>query len=214
MIGSQLLRYQKKQKYLIPDAETCHLNLTVDNYPWQFAWLVATQDEILERHNHFLQWGDKLRVSDGAARATGFDPSVIARYGEDPKKIYQKFKNEYLDNDEYVIVGQNLLNFDIYIENQWAREVGERHDWKYLKRLVDTNALAKAIEKGIKPDMDNFLAWQFRVIGYVEKGLKSNLGFLAKKYKLEVDESRFHKADYDIEKNWEVWCKQMWEIEI
>lgn len=213
MIGSQLLRYQKNQKYLVFDKETCHLNLAVDNYPWQCAWLVATQSQILERHNHYLNWGDRLRVSDGAARATGFDPSMIARHGEDPKAIYQKFKS-YLNNPEYIIVGHNLLNFDIYVEKLWAYEVGEKHDWKYLDRLVDTNAVAKAIKKNVKPDMDNFLAWQFRMIGYVEKGLKTNIGLLTKEYKLEIDESRLHKADYDIEKNMEIWNQQMREIEI
>ena len=213
MIGSELLRYKKNQKYLIPDTETCHLNLAIDNYPWQVAWLVATQNEILERKNYFLNWGDKLKVSDGAARATGFDPRQIEKHGKEPKAVYQEFKKD-LDNPEYIIVGHNLINFDIYIENYWAQEVGEPHSWEYLNRLIDTNAVAKAIEKGIRVDKENILAWQFKVIGLVEKGLKTNLGFLAKKYKLEIDEERFHKADYDIEKNWEISRKQMWEIEI
>lgn len=213
MIGSQLLRYNKNQKFICFDAETCHLNLGVDNHPWQWAWCVATQSEILESHSHYLQWGDKLRVSDGAARATGFDPSMIERYGEDPKAIYKKFKS-YLDNPEYVIIGHNLLNFDIYIENYWAAEVGEKHNWSYLDRLIDTNAIAKAIKKGIKPDIDNFLAWQFKVIGFYEKGLKTNLGLLMKEYKIEVDETKLHNAEFDVAYNFELFKKQMWEIEI
>jgi len=213
MIGSELLRYRKKQKYLVFDKETCHLNLAVDNYPWQVAWLVATQNEILETHNHFMAWDGKLNVSDGAARATGFDPQYVARYSENQKDVYKKFRS-YLDNPEYIIVGHNLINFDIYIEKLWANAVEEPHSWEYLNRLVDTNAVAKAIKKGVRPEMDNFLAWQFKMIGLVEKGLKTNLGLLMKEYKLEVDENRLHKADYDIEKNMELWNKQMWEIEI
>lgn len=213
MIGQELLRYNKKQKYCCIDFETCHLNTAIDNYPWQVAWIIATQNEVLEQHNHYLQWGDKLRVSDGAARATGFDPSVIERYGEDPKKIYEKFRS-YLDNPEYVIVGHNLLNFDIYIENQWAQEVGASHSWDYLNRLIDTNAIAKAIKKGITVDDENFLAWQFKVIGLVEKGLKTNLGLLMKEYKIEVDETKLHKAEWDVSYNFELFKKQMWEIAI
>lgn len=213
MIGKDLLRYNKNQKYLTLDFESCMLNLAIDNWPWQCAFQISTQNEILEQHNHYLQWGDKLRVSDGAARATGFDPSIIARHGEDPKTIYKKLKS-YLNNPEYIIVGHNLLNFDIYIENQWAREVGEKHDWNYLDRLVDTNAIAKAIKKGVKPDMENFLAWQFKMIGHVEKGLKTNLGLLMKEYKIEVDEKRLHQADYDTGRNFELFKKQIWEIEI
>lgn len=213
MIGKDLLRYNKKQKFLTGDFETAHLNLAIDNYPWQCAFQICTQSEILEKHNHYLQWGDKLRVSDGAARATGFDPSIITKHGEDPKTIYKKFKS-YLDNPEYIIVGHNLLNFDIYIENYWAKEVGEPHNWEYLNRLVDTNAIAKAIKKGVKPDMENFLAWQFRMIGHVEKGLKTNLGLLMKEYKIEVDETKLHNAQFDVSYNFELFKKQIWEIEI
>ena len=213
MIGHDLLRYRRGQKFLIMDFETCHLNLAIDNYPWQVAWLIADDTGILEKHNHFLQWGDKLNVSDGAAKATGFDPRVIKAQGEDPKKIYQKFRDD-LDNPEYIKVGHNLINFDIYVERLWAREVGLPHNWSYLNSLIDTNCLAKAIKKGIRVDRENFLAWQFRTISLFEKGLKTNMTLLCKEYKLDVDLERFHKADYDIEKNLEIWNKQKWEIEI
>lgn len=213
MVGADLLRYKKEQKFVCWDKETCHLNLCVDNYPWQVAWIIATQDKIYERHNYFINWGNKLKVSEGAARATGFDQRVVNKYGKDPKEVYLKYR-ETIGNKNYLLVGHNLLNFDVYIEKLWCKELGLKHSWDYLDRLIDTNAIAKAIHKNIKIDRENFLPWQYKLLGHVEKGLKTNIGFLTKKYNLEVDETRLHKADYDVEKNFEIWKKQMWEIEI
>lgn len=213
MIGANLLRYNKEQLYVIFDKETCHLNLAIDNLPWQSAWLVANQYEILESHNYYINWGDKLKVSADAARATSFDPYLVKKEGKDPKEVYQKF-SKYIRDPKYIIVGHNLLNFDVYVEKIWAEEIGESHDFEYINRLIDTNAVAKAIKKGIKPDKENFLAWQYKMIGLVERGLKTSLGYLSKEYQLEIDESRLHKADYDIIKNWEIFRKQLWEIEL
>lgn len=213
MIGHDLLRYNKEQLYICWDFETAHLNLASDNFPWQVAWLIATKDRVIEKHNHYINWGDKLKVSDGAARATGFNPLLIKEKGEDPLKIYNKF-NKDLRNPEYLILGQNLLNFDVYVEKIWATELGLSHDWSYLTRLIDTNALAKAIIKKCPPDKNNLLAWQYKLIDYVEAGLKTNLGLLCKNYQIDVDKENLHKADYDVYYNWQVWRKQMMEIEI
>lgn len=213
MIGSELLRYNKNQKFLLFDFETMHLNLATGNFPWQCAFLIATQYQILEQHNIYINWGKKLKVSRDAARITGFNPELVKREGLDPLEAYKKFRT-YLDNPQLIVVGHNILSFDTYVERIWAQEVGESHSWDYLNRAIDTNCLAKAIKKNIKPDMENFLAWQYRLTSLIESGLKTSLSTLTKEYNIETNAKDFHKGDKDIIYNLEIFKKQIREIEI
>lgn len=51
-MDESLLRFDKKQKYLVFDTETEGLNL-IKSRPWQVAWLVVEGDRILEKHDMF-----------------------------------------------------------------------------------------------------------------------------------------------------------------
>ena len=43
----ELLRFNKAQKYMIFDFETCSLNLgSLENKPWQLAFLIIENDKI------------------------------------------------------------------------------------------------------------------------------------------------------------------------
>jgi DNA polymerase III epsilon subunit-like protein len=74
-----LLRFKKKQKYLLFDYETCNLNLiSGHNKPWQLAFLVIEDNKIVEEKDYWLKWDD-LRVSPEAAKITGFTEANIKR---------------------------------------------------------------------------------------------------------------------------------------
>lgn len=216
MVGEELLRFKKNQKLLCFDFETMHLNLLMENHPWQLAFIVADQNRVYEEHNYYINWGRDIleRISKGAAIATGFDLNKVLREGRDPKEIYSIFSN-YIDSNDYLIIGHNLINFDVYVDKIWAEAIGQKHrGWDYLNRLIDTNCLAKAIKKNIPPDKENFLAWQYKMSNMVEKGLKTNLGLCAREHGLNVDQGRLHAAEYDIGLNYQIFKKQLWQIEI
>lgn len=211
-LGEDLLRYKTDQVYMVSDNETFSLNLALENPPWQCSWMLFTQKKVLEEHNHYLDWGGRFKMSAGAAIVTGFDERIIKDRGEDPVKIYKKFR-DYRDNSCYIKLEHNGLNFDVFVERQWALYTGHEHDWNYLENYYDTNAIERAIQKGFKPGT-NRLAWQFALAGYREKGLKSSLGFLAKKYEIDFDEKGLHRGENDIVLNAEIWKKQLFAIEI
>ena len=213
MIGEKLLRFQDNQKYCFFDMETCNLNLSKENYVWQVGWLIANKSEIFETHNYFLNWGDKLKVSKQAALITRFDPDIVKREGKDPKEIYIKFRN-VLDNKTMKYVGHHGLSFDSMIEKIWCEAIGEKHDWEYLDRFYDSSLIAKAIKKNIKPDLNNFLAWQFKMTTVIERGLRTNLAFLAKENGIDSHEVDFHDALYDIKVMRQLFFRQIWQIEI
>tara|TARA_Y100000310_G_scaffold308111_1_gene350882 strand:+ start:984 stop:1625 length:642 start_codon:yes stop_codon:yes gene_type:complete len=209
-----LLRYNKNQKYLIFDFETCSLNLaSQDNKPWQIAFIIANNEGIIESHNHYPKWKN-LNVSNGAAIATKFSKKSYNSVNEDPLPVLKKFE-KYLYDKSYMVVGHNLLGFDVYIHSLWRKIHGLLPDFSYLDRLIDTNCLAKAYKENIKFDKkDSLLTWQFRLNDFRKKGLKTNQAALLREFQIDFNPDKLHDAVYDIEKNFEVFRKLIWRVEI
>ena len=207
-----LLRFKFNQKYVIFDTETEGLNL-VTSKPWQLAWIEAEGKQIKKKQNRFLMWED-LNVSEDAARVTGFDYKSYVKQAEDPAIVYKEFIN-LINQDDVIIVGQNLLGYDIYILGVIARQLGLKIDYSFVNRIFDTKAIATALAKGNKtPDNDDFASWQIKWLNYRERGLKSNQKYLLEYYDIDFDPKKLHDALYDIEKNFEIFLKQIWELEI
>lgn len=207
-----LLRFKFDQKYIIFDTETEGLNL-VSSKPWQLAWIEATGKKITKKQNRFLKW-DNLKVSEDAARITGFDKKDYESKAEDPATVFKEFM-DLINQDDVIIVGQNILGYDVYMLGVIARNLNINIDYSFIKNCFDTKAIAMAIAKNNKnPDKDDFLSWQLRYLNYRERGLKTNQKFLLQHYDIDFDESQLHDALYDIEKNFEIFQKQIWEIEV
>lgn len=170
-----------------------------DNKPWQWAWILADEKcNVIKSHNYHLKWGD-IKVSRGAQRVTGFTPSRIAN-GTDPKEVLEIFQKTFLDKD-YWLVAHNGLEFDIYLYKLWCDSLGAKHSWEsYINRVIDTNSFAKAMKLDIKPTKP-LLAFQYRVGSIIKKGLKTNLKLMATEAGVQIDISRLHQADYDVELN-------------
>ena len=187
--------------------------MSSSNRPWQLSFIIATKDKILEKHDHFLKWED-LKVSDGAQRATGFDYTKYKIKAEEPLPILRKF-DKLLYDKKYMIVGHNLLGFDIYVHNTLRKSLGLKTDFSYLDRLIDTNCLAKAYRENIKFDIkDSLLSWQLRLDGYIKRGLKTNLGAMLKEFEVNFDKDKLHDSMYDIQMNLEVFKKLIWKVDI
>jgi len=207
-----LLRFKFDQKYVIFDTETEGLNL-VSSKPWQLAWIEAKGKKITKKQNRFLMWED-LHVSEDAARITGFSNKDYLSKAEDPAVVFKEFM-DLISQDDVIVVGQNILGYDLYMLGVIARNLNIKIDYSFAKRCFDTKAIATAIAKDNKnPDKEDFLAWQLRYLNYRERGLKSSQKFLLQHYDIDFDEKKLHDALYDIEKNFEIFQKQLWELEI
>ena len=197
-----LLRFKFNQKYVIFDTETEGLNL-VTSKPWQLAWIEAEGKKITKKQNRFLMWDD-LNVSEDAAKITGFDKKDYLSKAEDPAVVFKEFM-DLISQDDVIVVGQNILGYDLYILGVIARNLNVKIDYSFAKRCFDTKAIATAIAKDNKnPDKEDFLAWQLRYLHYRERGLKTNQKFLLQYYDIDFDEKKLHDALYDIEKNFEI----------
>jgi DNA polymerase III epsilon subunit-like protein len=210
-MNDNLLRFNNSQKYIVLDTETTGLNL-VKSRPWQVAWIVAEGKQIKSKHSHFIKWPN-LTVSEGAAKVTGFSMEKYERLAEDPMEVFNKLK-PYLYNPEYKIIGQNLLGFDVYMINIWRKLMGLESDYSYVDRIIDTKSLATAIFKNILHDDQNPVSWQYKLLNHKEKGLKTSQGTLLKHYNIPHDPKKLHDALYDIEMNFQIFQKQIYDIEI
>ncbi len=210
-MNESLLRFNKKQRYVVFDTETEGLNL-VTSRPWQVAWMVVEGDKIIEKNDLFIEWPD-LQVSEGAAKVTGFTEREYNRRCEPPKQVWEKFSKD-LYNPDNLIIGQNLLGFDVYMVNIWRRLMNLGTDYSFIPRILDTKALATAIAKEMPVVKDDFIGWQYRLLNYRERGLKTSQATLLKKYNIDHDPKRLHDALYDIEMNFKVFRKQLFDLEI
>lgn len=211
---SELLRYNKKQKYLIFDFESTNLALVKGlNLPWQLSFLLTQNGEIIYESDNYIKWPD-LKLSEDARRITHFDDNKYNRLAKDPLPILNEFE-KYLYDPEYLVVGQSIIGFDIYVHNIYRQLMGRKPDFSYLNRLLDTNSIAKAVKKGIKIQKeDDLTCFMFKLNDYREKGLKTSILTQLKEYKIDFDENMLHSSIYDVKMNWEIFKRQIWQIEI
>jgi DNA polymerase III alpha subunit (gram-positive type) len=212
---NQLLRHNRNQKFIVVDTETEGLSLA-SSRPWQLSWIVCQGEEVLEEHDYFIKHDD-LKISQEAAKVTHFNMDYYLSKAVPAIDVWNKFER-YLNDDNYIIVGQNLLNYDIYIINVLMKMLGKRNDWKFIDRILDTKALAASIFKSIKPNNkfgeSEFLSWQMKLMNFREKGLKTSQGYLLKHYAIDFDVNLLHNSLYDIKMNYKIFRKQILEVEV
>ncbi len=211
MIGADLVRYNKSRKYLAYDMETTGLNLGYA-LPWQLSYSVFTLDEVLEEENHYIWW-DPLPISKGAAQVTRFDFETYKRFAQPPPAVLAAFESRLMAPDIYS-VAHNQLGYDSMIHALWRRKMGLVEDYSYLDRAYDTVALSKAYKKAVPVDKGGLLAWQYRLMSLVERGLKTNLAQMGRELEVPFDETKLHDALADIRLLREVFRKLVWKVEI
>jgi DNA polymerase III epsilon subunit-like protein len=207
----ELLRFNFNQKYLVIDCETEGLNL-INSRPWQVSWFTAKGKFIEKKNDRFLEWPN-LKVSEGAARITGFDINKHKRVQEDPSKVLNDLW-PIISNPEYIIIGQNLLGFDVYVLNTLRKKCGLESDYSYIPRVIDTRSLAMAIGTGHKELARGDIFSQYRFLNHRDKKIKASQGALLKQYNIDHDPSRLHDGLYDIEMTFKIFWQQIQEIAI
>ena len=132
-----LLKHNINQKYVVFDTETEGLSLT-SSRPWQLSWIVCQGENILEQHDEFILFGD-LDMSEDATRITNFNKSVYLQSAKDPLEVWQKFA-PYLYDEKNILVGQNLLCYDIYILNVLMNYLGMKNKDRKSTRLNSSHS--------------------------------------------------------------------------
>ena len=84
-----------------------------------------------------------------------------------------------------------------------------------MNKIVDTLAIARGVKSG-EPykSTSPFLEYQYRMINFRQRGMKTNLAQLGKDYNIDHNYDNLHDALVDLKLNLKVWHKLKWQIEI
>ena len=206
-----LLRYKKNQKYIIFDTETEGLNLRYSR-PWQLSFIEAVGPQVVKSHDLFIDFED-LSPSEGAAKITNFSWNTYNKKKRDKLQVLNFF-DKFLYDQNYLIVGHNVLGYDIYIHNVLRLACGKPSDYSYIDRVIDTNCMSKAYRSGMKTVDGSRILWQYKWLNFFKRGLKTNQAAMLKEFGIEFDKNRLHDGMYDVEKNFELFNKLIYNIEI
>ena len=192
------------QKYLVFDTETEGLNL-FSSKTWQLSWIVCQGDKVLETHDEFIAHKE-LNIPKVVKKLTGFNWDIYNSKSRSLDAVWNKFE-KYLFDSQYIIVGQNLLGFDVYMISILQRLLGQQPDYSYLSRIYDTRALGKAYREELQKPKRDLLSWQYKIINDRSLKAKASQKQLLKFFDIDFDEEKLHDALYDIQMCYKVFLK-------
>ena len=192
------------QKYLVFDTETEGLNL-FSSKTWQLSWIVCQGDKVLETHDEFIAHKE-LNIPKVVKKLTGFNWDIYNSKARSLDAVWNKFE-KYLFDPQYIIVGQNLLGFDVYMISILQRLLGQQPDYSYLSRIYDTRALGKAYREELQKPKRDLLSWQYKIINDRSLKAKASKNQLLKFFDIDFDEEKLHDALYDIQMCYKVFLK-------
>jgi DNA polymerase III epsilon subunit-like protein len=207
----ELLRFNFDQNYVVIDTETEGLNL-INSRPWQVSWITAKGKKITSKNDKFLKWDD-LKVSEGAAKITGFNLELHNLKAQEPKKVLDDLW-KVISDPSYIIIGQNFLGFDVYVLNTLRKACGYKSDYSYIPRVLDTRSIAMAIGLGISELKKGDILNQYRFLNHRDKKIKASQASLLKQYNIDHDPTKLHDGLYDIEMTFQIFLKQIQQITI
>ena len=194
------------QKFIVIDTETEGLNLRYSN-PWEVSYLEACGKKILKRKQIYIDVPN-LNLSPFIRKLTGFDEDKYNKLKVPAQEAWAENKKVIYD-ETFLIIGQNILKFDIFMLNQLCRNAtGKEINFSFLDRILDTRYLALAAKNDIaKPRDGNFLNWSYKIGSDPKiKGKVSQL-VLLKDFGIKFDPEKLHDGLYDCEKLWEIFCE-------
>ena len=182
MISGDLLKYNlETKKFIFWDLESNGLHLHYTR-PFEISYLLYQGNRFQKEKQIFLKY-PVYKIRPEIAKHTHYDKNKIDEIGIAPKSGLQDVLS-YLLDPEYHIVFSNGLNYDCMVFHNSCKELGLECGYSWLPRCYDINALFKGMKLGRKVDNDNLLAYQLSCNNVVQKGLKSNLQYMAKEFNI------------------------------
>ena len=196
-----------EQKLIFIDVETTGVN-PERNGLTQISGCVQIGDEVKESFDYFVRPYPQDAIEMAALEVTGMDrrqflppdhPDHLAVPGqlfEDPKDIYvrlstifSKYASQYDKSDKFQFVGYNAHSFDMPFMRRFWEKNGDRFfgSWFWYPCL-DVMLVWAQILQETRADLSNF-----------------KLATVARHCGIDVDDSRLHDSQYDIELTRELW---------
>lgn len=207
-----LLRYDFNKKFICIDFETSSLNL-ISTKPWQVGYVICQGKNVLKEFERKIWW-ENYKIDDQIAALNHFNRETYEKEARDPEDVLNELE-AFIYDENYIIIGQNFLGYDCFVHNTLRKKLGRKTDYSYISRVIDTKALSMAIQKGAKnPPRDDFTAWQATWLYHRERGIKTSQAHMLKHYGIEHSAESLHEALTDVKMTFEIFKKQIFELEI
>jgi len=186
------------------DMETESLNLSLTR-PWQLAYVKLKNNKIVDRQNLYIDIHN-LKVNPDAAKVTGFSWEIYNKKKLPADHVVDIIQKDFIETDD-LLVGHNILGYDIYILMNLYNYVGRKLDFRdFIYRCIDTLCMARGrfFEVQLPADERERLSFMYKMLGRYDKAFKGKLIDVAKSFNIPVDEKKLHDALYDVTINADV----------
>jgi DNA polymerase III alpha subunit (gram-positive type) len=193
------------QKYCVFDFETEGLNLKYSR-PWELSYLIAQGNKVLSQEQLYIDLSD-FNLSKEVRELTSFNDEKYNSKKTIPENAFEKF-SKIINDPQYILVGQNLLKFDVYMLKVLADICNKSLDFSFMDRILDTRPLALAYREGLqKPKNDSMLEWQSKIINDRTIKSKASQLTLLKLFGIEFEKEKLHDGLYDCQMTWQIFLQ-------
>lgn len=200
-------------KFCFMDTESDGLNL-YKSKAYQLSYTITAGGREIESVDDYIHY-ENFYMPPAAAMVNKFNPILYKSRAQPLKTVAERFEKKCKGA---IMVGHNVLGFDVYMLNTILLKAGINHDFWFMEQIIDTCALSKSYLTKKKnnefEDWSDFLFWQASSLSIREKGLKSSQGFMLKHFDIPFDKDKLHEALYDVGKNKEVFQKLLFALKI
>lgn len=197
------------QKYINFDTETEGLNYRYSR-PWEFSYLKCQGTKVQSERQIYIDV-PKLDIPEFVQRLTNFNQQKYDDTKVSARDAWEEVE-ALLKDDSLILVGQNILFFDVWMVPRIAEMAGvslKGFDFSFMERFMDTRFLAVAWKNGLdKPRDGDYLNWFYKL--HHDDSLKRRgvgQAALLKALAINFDPNRLHDGLYDVGMNWKIFLE-------
>ena len=201
----------KRKRIVCFDLETTGLDF-INDQPIQYAAHSVEADGTLRTIMGFVTYDGKL--SETVKALTDIDDSILRMHGEPYEVAMERLIqfigiNKNSPEDNVILVGHNMLNFDIHFLDMACAKLG--YDCINPKYYWDTAGCYKAHKLSlVKSNKETAAEYHKRALDTYKPGLKFKLPVVCEAYNIPFKE--IHRADADVDVTLKVFLQQAKEF--
>lgn len=187
----------KRKRIVCFDFETTGLDFIKDQ-PIQYAAMSVELDGSIKSISGFVKYDGKL--SETVKNLTDIDDSILSMHGEQYDVAMEKLIkfigiNKVAPENNTILVGHNMLNFDIHFLDMACAKLG--YDVINPDYYWDTAGCYKAQQIALRKEQNETVSkYHQRALDTYAKGVRFKLPVVCESYNIPFNET--HRADADV----------------
>lgn len=201
----------KRKRIVCFDFETTGLDF-INDQPIQYAAQSVESDGTMRSISGFVSYDGKL--SETVKALTDIDDAILRMHGEPYEVAMEKLIkfigiNKIAPENNVILVGHNMLNFDIHFLDMACAKLG--YDVINPDYYWDTAGCYKAQQLRLrKENNESVPAYHKRALDTYAKGVRFKLPIVCESYGISFNET--HRADADVTATLQVFLRQAKEF--